>query len=204
MHLLQSVRSTFNYLFCSKVLKDCSKNKRTHILYKIVDSFITSQEEEFYKVQCINTKALIKISIQNLVFDFHILHGLHPVQSCFIGIEYIKIITMLNQGHHKIAKEFVLNHSTCRYGTYNLLYQNRQGFLGFENIFSGEQFLMDPKKLALSQDFIEEFDAAQSFYIGIQAGLKFNYTSKPAVTLQNGIQFKHLRLVKAKNDIPLF
>lgn len=61
----------------------------------------------------------------------------------------------------------------CRYGSYNLLYKDRRGFLGFECKDNDQQFLMDPRDIALSRELIEEFDAAQAFYIGVWAGLKF-------------------------------
>jgi len=195
MHLLHSLRNTFNEIFCNNIVKEWHKNKNPYVLYKIVDSY-NSAKEEFYKIQCINTKGILAISIQDLVFDISILHGLHPVQGCFIGIEYAKISRMINNGLQRKTKELLLTPSQCRYGTFNLLYQNREGFLGFENMTNNEQLLMDPRDIALSKELIEEFDVTQAFCIGIHAGLKFDYTAKPIISIQNG-QFKHLRLVKS-------
>jgi len=47
------------------------------ILYKIVDSH-TKGQVEYFKMQCINTKAVFDALIQDIVFDEDILYGLHP------------------------------------------------------------------------------------------------------------------------------
>lgn len=194
MYLLRSILNTFKRVFYDKAFKRWHSSKNPHILYKIVDSNTTSQEE-LYKIQCINTKAIFTISIQDLVFDIPILYGLHPVQGCFIGIEYAKIIK--NNNFLKRNNKLSSNQLAYRYGSYNLRYQNRQGFLGFENIMNNEQFLMDPCDIVLSKTLIEEFDVAQAFFIGIQAGFKFNFPLKPTTSLHNkNNQFKHLRLIK--------
>lgn len=196
MHFLQSIQNTFTHIFCCKTFKDWQKNKNPYILYKIVDSYSISKKES-YKIQCVNTKALFSISIQELVFDISILHGLHPVQGCFIGIEYAKVTRAMNPELQNKNKEFESIQSICRYGIFNLLYQTRKGLLGFENIRSKELFLMDPRDIALSKEFIEGFDVAQAFCIGIHAGHKFAYSTETTPFLPKGVKFKHLRLIKS-------
>ncbi|MBA2649223.1 MAG: hypothetical protein H0U75_06405 [Legionella sp.] len=184
--LSQPFRKTFaifsNSFYRSRIDKD------VFIIYKIVDSLFENMEE-YYIVQCINTKAILKLKIEELVYDFYILHGLHPIQSCFIGIEYarnMKINSIQDSFHHKFSYR--------RYGDNNLLYQDRAGQLGFENVSDSEVFIMDPRDIALSRELIENFDAAQAFCIGILAGLKL---AKPLKQyLQKYKNQYHLSIVK--------
>ena len=37
---------------------------------------------------------------------------------------------------------------------------------------------MDPRDIALTEELISEFDAAQAFYIGLTAGIKINNPTK--------------------------
>ena len=53
------------------------------------------------------------------------------------------------------------------------IYESGPLHVGFECRDNDEQFLMDPRDIALSRELIEEFDAAQAFYIGVWAGFKF-------------------------------
>jgi len=60
---------------------------------------------------------------------------------------------------------------------------------------TSEQFLMDPRDIALSRSLIEEFDAVQAFCIGVLAGLKF---ANPKIE-ENALSITkapHLRLVE--------
>jgi hypothetical protein len=170
-------------------------DKSDFIHYKIVDSNMGSSRE-YYKVQCIYTKAILDLSIEDIVFDLDILHGLHPTQGCFIGIEYAKIIKN-NERNPQIqekSRKIISQYSVSRYGNYNLLYQTRNGHLGFESKRGNEQHLMDPRDIALSQELIEEFDATQAFCIGVLSGLKF---VNPMIQNQSANDKKaYLRLVK--------
>lgn len=172
--------------FIHKNPKDNTDKRSNHIFYKIV----ASHEAEIYALQCINTSAIFHARITDIVFDIDILHGLHPVQACYIGIEYSNYIK--NSKPTTIRKNLQVKkldkYSMYRYGKYRLLFQNREGFICFINESNKEEFLMDARDIALSEDLIQEFDAAQAFYIGFLAGLKINnptQKSKP-----------HLRVVR--------
>jgi hypothetical protein len=65
-------------------------------------------------------------------------------------------------------------YAPSRYGAYNLCYQNRKGLLCFINKKTYEEFIMDPRDIATSEELIGEFDAPQAFYIGLLAGSKMN------------------------------
>lgn len=194
--LIQPLRKTLSSIFDS-TFKKIKTDKNAHVLYKIVDVYIEKGVER-YKLQCSYTKAIFDVTIQDIVFDLDILHALHPIQGCFIGIEYAKAIkaTIKNPKTQEKQRNKLNTYSRCRYGSYNLLYQDRRGFVGFESKENGQQFLMDPRDIALSRELIEEFDAAQAFFIGVWAGLKF---INPVINVHEHEKRKkagHLRLVK--------
>lgn len=155
-----------------------------------------ARNEEYYQLQCLYTKAILHVTIQDIVFDTDILHGLHPIQGCFIGIEYAKIIKASISGSktHEKPKNILTKYAICRYGNNSLLYQDRQGLLGFECKKDGAQFLMDPRDIALSRELIEEFDSTEAFCIGVLAGLKF---ANPVATYRDSRKkVDYLRLVE--------
>ena len=177
--------------------KKIRTHENTHILYKIAGIY-TEKDMEYYKLQCSNTKAIFHITIQDIVFDLNILHGLHPTQGCFIGFEYAKILktTTKNPRFQEKQCNKLNTYPICRYGSHNLLYQDRKGYVGFECRNNGEQFLMDPRDIALSRELIEEFDAAQAFHIGVWAGLK---SVNPVISAQEQNKKRppvHLQLVR--------
>lgn len=193
MYLLEPIRKTLNQIFYSKPVKD--KEQNSYILYKIVDSYVINQVE-YFKVQYINTKAIMILSLNELIFDIPILYGLHPIQGCFIGIEYSKAIQR-NLGIDQVySKTSQLAELESRYGLYNLLYQKRNGLLGFENKLTNHQLVKTPQEIALSKDFISEFDVSQSFVIGLIAGQKIDLDWKSKDSFNNTVPYRQLKLVK--------
>lgn len=164
-------------------------SKSSSIFYKIVDS-----HNGIYLLQCINTKATFQCKIVDIVFDKDILLGLHPVQACYIGLEYSRFLKKC-ASHPNDLKNTDKNNTTypiSRYGIYSIQYQNRKGQILFINRKTMEKVLMDPRDIALSEELIDEFDASEAFYIGLQAGLKLhnpmlNPDEKPK---------PHLRIIK--------
>ncbi len=173
-----------------------NKSFNSYILYKIVD-YEFKNGQEYYKIQCINTKAVIKLTIEEIAFDITILHGLHPIQGCFVGIEYSKIIRL--RADNKIKKNIKLHHFSeknliKRYGYHELEFQDRTGRLGFRHCITNQILLMDPRDIALSQVLIAEFDAAQAFCIGVLAGFKLN--NSISISQNSFKKAKHLQLIK--------
>ncbi len=193
---IQPLKKTFSSILDS-TLKKLRRDSNHYILYKIVDAY-TEKDVEYYKLQCSYTKAIFHLTIHEIVFDLDILYALHPIQGCFIGIEYAKAIKATTHNplsQEKQHKKFY-TYSMCRYGSYSLLYKDRKGFVGFECKDNGQQMLMDPRDISLSRELIEEFDAAQAFYIGLWAGLKF---ASPIPHVQEHHKKRkagHLQLVK--------
>ncbi|KTC76067.1 phosphomannose isomerase GDP mannose pyrophosphorylase [Legionella birminghamensis] len=173
-------------LACFTDSKKESKTKGKFILYKIVD-----YDEDNYLIQCINTRGIIPMSLEEILCDVVILFGLHPIQSCFVGIEYIR--TNLTHPFLKITqKNCISSYQNSRYGKYNLLFQNRDGLVGFECKTTDEIYIREPSEIALAKKIIEEFDAIQAFYIGVMAGRQF---AKNPNTQRETNKKKHLRLV---------
>ena len=178
---------------CSKFISASRKThvreKANYVFYKIVDSF----GSEEYSLQCINTSAIFHAKIYEIVFDQDILCGLHPIQACYIGIEYANFIKKSRNQLElkKIQHENFNKYSSCRYGNYSLSYQNRFGELSFINTITSDEFIMDPRDIALNQGLISEFDASQAFYIGLVAGIKIN---NPVKNFENKVNY--LKIIK--------
>lgn len=146
-----------------------------HVFYKIVDAY---EDDIHFILQCINTKAIFKMRIDEVVFDTDILHGLHPIQACYLGIEYARYLKCFPSklGQQKSFAQAMLT-AESRYGIYSLTHQDRRGWLGFVHIKTGKTHLMDPRDIALSEATLSEFDAIQAFHIGVFTGLKLHNTT---------------------------
>jgi hypothetical protein len=179
------------------LLSKSNKDKRaSYIFYKIVD-FINDKKE--YTFQCINTHAIFHAKIIDIVFDIDLLYALHPIQACFVGIEYakhFKEINSLPELQQDVQKQKLNKYSTHRYGKYSLCYQERKGDVCFTETRTGKKFFMDPRDIALSEELIREFDAAQAFYIGLFAGLKLNNPVKHYGGCENYSNRPNLKLIK--------
>jgi hypothetical protein len=171
-------------------------NRSNFIFYKIVDF---DPSEDIYKLQCINTRPTFDAKISDIVFDLDILFGLHPIQACFIGIEYGKSLQQFNSSNpikDKVHKISFTQYSTSRYGNYQLDYQTRKGELGFTHQITKEKYLMDPRDIALSEDLIRDFDASQAFYIGLLAGRKMDASAQKHANFSSSHKPVHLRVIK--------
>lgn len=194
--LIEPLKRTFSDLF-DKTFKKTSSDNNHLILYRIVDSS-TENNEERYKLQCTYTKAILDLRIQEIVFDLDILHGLHPIQGCFVGIEFAKFLkantrnTQLDERYQRITATYTI----CRTSDYDLLYQDRKGLIGFECKKTEELFLMDPRDIALSKNIIEKFNTAHAFQIGVLAGLKFDNPKIQNENAQAKAPISYLRLVE--------
>jgi hypothetical protein len=190
--------------FFSEILKHFRKRsnidtntdkKSNYILYKIVASI---NEGEEFRILDLKANTISNATILDVVYDIDILHGLHPAQACYIGTEYSKHLKKAKSltEHPDNQKSTSKNYSVCRYGTYELCYQDRKGNVGFTNPDTEESFIMDPCDMVVSEELIKKFDAAQAFYIGLFAGLKLIKSSSKKKDLSATHNQKHLTLVK--------
>lgn len=169
-------------------------DKEKYIFYKIIDSYFL-EDGEHYTIQCINKKSMFNAKINEIVFDTDILCGFHPIQACYIGMEHAKQFKTLNDPSEK-NYDHVKNNCISRYGIYTLLSQDRKGNICFAKKDSLEQFIMDPRDIALSKELIVEFDASEAFYIGFLAGLKLHNPVKNSPASQHQPKKPYLRVVK--------
>lgn len=167
-----------------------SINETDYVFYKIVDQVSRSK----FLLQCINTEAVFRCGISEIVFDAGIIYRLHPIQACYIGIQYAGITKYESdnaESDKKLIESFTGNLMN-RYGSCSIEYIDRKGDICFKDEGRGERFIMDPRDIALSEQLIKEFDASQAFYIGFWAAQKM---SRP-VDRKSEIHNFHLRLVK--------
>lgn len=141
------------------------------IFYDIV---AYDHKEKRCTLKCINTVNQFVLTIQQIVFDEDILYFLHPVHACFIGIEFARFAKSgyLNAQNHDMSQ--YRKDPINRYGLYEVLYKDRKGNICFSRLNHDKQFVMDPRDIVLSNDLIQEFDASQAFYIGLEAGFKID------------------------------
>lgn len=161
-----------------------------YIYYKIVDNYY-KERDFFCKIQCINTHAVFDIKMIDIVFDADILEGLHPIQSCYIGIEYAQHESNNIEGAYKHSN----NMMACmvnRYGKYKIHMMNRGGKITVLENENKIEYLMDPRDIVLTKDLIKEFDSTQAFYIGMWAGAKI----KSSLSIKSHITYPALRLVR--------
>lgn len=186
------VLANFFYILTQKISSFRKNKNADFIFYKIVDS---SEEKHEFTLQCIYTNAIFCVKLNHITLDMDILHGLHPIQACYIGIEYAMYLKKTKEAaiisEKKSSK--LNNYSISRYGSFSLQYLDRVGNLCFISHQTTEEFLMNPRDIALSIEIIQKFDAAQAFHIGFLAGIKMESPIEPP---QKHIKKPHLRIVK--------
>lgn len=158
-----------------------------YVFYKIVD---TCDEKDYFTLQCINTSALFYLTLEEMIADVDIIYSLHPVQACFVGIEYTKLMQQ-RANQTRCRDNALVRYQQHRYGRYQIVAQDRARNITFIDSQSQVGYTMDPRDIALTEALISEFDAVQAFYIGQLAGVQIHnpVPAKPS-------QQRHLRLVK--------
>lgn len=143
---------------------------------KVVYKIINEGKRRAYILQCVNSKTVFEASILEIIFDTDILHGLHPLQSCFIGIEYAFYIRSLDEAKERNEKEIdMLNtRKIISFSKLKLKYINRRGFICYVNTLTNEEKISDPKEIVFIDSIIKEFHPSESFYIGLCAGKKMS------------------------------
>lgn len=171
--------------FLQNTFKGKPKDIGLFVAYKIVDSTLVD-ERELYTLQCINTNAVFKSDIHKIVSDTDLLYYLHPIQACYIGIEYGKLFDNypLNKMDNFMNRRQIEAFSKSKFLIYSLSYIDRRGSVCFLNEKTNEQFIMDPRDIALSKNLVEGFDAAQAFYIGLLAGFRLRASSSMSNTIK--------------------
>ena len=165
MAIFNRVFLSFKRKFSFSVKDDISK----YVFYKIVDTDFDCG----YVLQCINTKSHFNVSISDLVFDLDLLYRLHPVQACYIGLQYAAFIKNHEQ-KSKITSYQKNDSSVFEYGILKIKYQIRNGDICYVNTNTLDEFIMKPRDIAYEESLIDKFHAEHAFFIGFQAGIQIN------------------------------
>lgn len=137
------------------------------VFYKIID-----YDENLYQcfLQCINTSQMFRASLVDIINDFDILYGLHPIQACFVGMEYAKYLRKKqNLSENKKISPKVSQCGQSRYGRYSILYYKKNGYFVLLCKESGRELTESAYNLAFSKEWMQDFDANEAFYIGQEA-----------------------------------
>ncbi|MFT3741564.1 MAG: hypothetical protein QM752_02655 [Gammaproteobacteria bacterium] len=154
--------------------------------YKIIDNY-----NDKYVIQCANTSSIFYVKMVEILRDTEILYNLHPMQACYIGIEYSKNFDKSPTDNKNYSKfyETQLTHAELV-----LSYRDRKGDLCFIKKDTNERYIMDPRDIALSRELINKFDSSQAFYIGLFAGMKMNILAKNAIVFRE--KLPNLQILK--------
>jgi len=162
------------------------------IFYRIID---LDQSTQTYTLQCVNTRAIFFANIADIIFDKNIIYRLHPIQTCYMGIEYDKVLEKKSLSipkNYPNTKDPFTNFSK----TYRLCSQDRKNNVCFINHHTKEEFIMDPRDIVLSEAVIEAFDSAEAFHIGLLAGLKIKEAREKSSKSYDRLHHPYLRIVK--------
>lgn len=137
--------------------------KFNYIHYKIIDY---DEQKSKYRLQCINTSATFQASLFEILDDDSIIKGLHPVQACYVGLQYA------DSNRIYPLQKSSLSMDQKRYGRFCIKSQDRNNNICIYDEIKEIEFTMDPRDIALSEPILIGLDAIHSFFIGIFAGLK--------------------------------
>jgi hypothetical protein len=154
-----------------KIFSNTTNSIAEYVFFKIVDV----NKKNVYTLQCVNSKSNFQANILEIILDAHILNGLHPLQSCFIGIEYAKYLKNNKVTPPCIKQTNITNtRVTQKDSQLKIRYQTRRGEICYIDQNTNEEFITYPKDIAFSKNIIEKFHAEQAFYIGVCTGLRMH------------------------------
>jgi hypothetical protein len=163
------------------------RNVTKNIYYKIIDKNNRGE----YLLQLVNSKSVFCSSIDEIVFDIDILHGLHSLQSCFIGIEYAIHMKSNKIAPSRYCKD--VNLTVCHFPSdlflLKIKHQYRNGDICYINVKTNEEFTKPSKEIAFSDHIIEKFHPGEAFHIGMCTGLKLHEDPSNIIHL-DGIRSK--------------
>lgn len=164
-----------------KSIFNSDNDLKNFVLYKIIDR----KEEDKFVLQCINSKSIFEANLLEIISESAFLNGLHPLQACFIGIEY----ALYTKKYPELKKSISSSNTQFEYGEYLLIQKDRNGQLYFKDINSHEEFVMKATDLIFNDSVLSKFHAEQAFHIGIYAGKDIHQNSGRVVYLDRKSQF---------------
>ena len=120
-----------------------------------------------------NKSMVFKCSLEEAIVDKTLIKGLSPQEACWLGGYYGRAL------RHNSGRTAIINttkHISFKLrdigGRYKMVFQDRDGTIGYLDKKTRKEFKEHPLATANSQ-VISEFDATQACYIGILAGISF-------------------------------
>ena len=159
----------FNYLFVA----DDGEKKEGNLNFRIDEC-----KNGIVRFQFINTRQTHDIELSRVLEDTDYIIGLHPIEACYLGVEFELLNVALTEAH-KTKIEYISK--LYRFG--ELKYLSTVPDLSgdkirYKDIIHNEIYIKCPIKLSKSLNLIDKFDPAQAFVIGIEAQKKINHMIK--------------------------
>ena len=128
-------------------------------------------QENLAIIRCVGTRVVIKFSLEEVVSDLSIISGLPPNQACILGGCYGRLMRGSHDRGKKLRNAEKMTFSLSnKQGNYIILFQHRNGDLGYLNKKTRQEFIESPLSLVNHDYIISEFDSSEACYIGILAG----------------------------------
>lgn len=123
-------------------------------------------------IRCRGTRKTIKQTFDSVISDVKLLEGLPSIHACWIGALYGRALrASLEKGVAlKKAKNMSFLLKNTR-GRYKIVFQNRNGDIGYFDQKTKKEFVEHPLTVAQSELLISRFDPSQACYIGLLAGI---------------------------------
>lgn len=144
-------------------------------------------------VYCKGVRALIKLTLKDLIQDTILLSSFPPKHAAWIGFYYGKYYNKLLKQEEKqsISFDFL---EVKGWGKFKIVMITRAGDITYldetTNIFN----TLHPSRIIAEKKLIEKFEPIQACYIGILSGISEAKISSIKKELQ--VNKRHLRLVK--------
>ncbi len=130
-------------------------------------------------IRCRGTRAIIITTFAEVISDHKLIAGLSPEQSCLIGGYYGRMIRnscKKTDSLNKVKKmSFLLKNGV---GKYSIIFQNRDGSLGYIDNKTQKDFLEYPLTIVDNKHIINNFDPSQACYIGLLAGISIEKSNE--------------------------
>lgn len=168
-----------NLMKAFRELKDALSNGFELLLqqfkpaYRLIEVDVQSQKVALQ----IKSKSVRLILSFEEALDSDIVGKLTPQQACLIGGYYGRALRAALEGREALKKaknmSFLL---TNKQGRYKILYQNRNGDIGYIDQRTRREIVEHPLTVANNESVISGFDPSQACYIGILAGISMEKT----------------------------
>ncbi len=136
---------------------------------RISEVNVISQEVIFH---IINKNVFLKCLLSDAISNLSIINALGPSEACWLGGHFGKTLgeTLERSSAIKKAKSmsFLLKNKR---GSYRIVFQNRNGEIGYCNQKTKQEFIEHPFTIAANEYIVSCFDPSQACYIGILAGI---------------------------------